>query len=171
MIFWFFGYPGIGKDYLAEKLSELVSIPHINADDFLTKIDKKKLIDGTFTKKDRIKKLKRIISHIKKILRKYPHLTAADSLPDNLSRELLLKTFGSNITFIHVSAPTAIHKKRLKERQGHFFTVEMLDSWIKRHWEEIKIQYISLRNVPIKSQKLEKKLLKIYKKVLDGITP
>ena len=47
MIYWFFGYPGVGKDYLAEKLSQLVSIPHIDADNFLTNTDKKKLIEGT----------------------------------------------------------------------------------------------------------------------------
>ncbi|OGE64288.1 hypothetical protein A3I48_03610 [Candidatus Daviesbacteria bacterium RIFCSPLOWO2_02_FULL_36_7] len=163
MIYWFFGYPGVGKDYLAEKLSQLVSIPHIDADNFLTNTDKKKLIEGKFTQKDRIRKLKRIVVYIKKILPKYSNLAIADSLPDNLSRKFLFDTFIANITFIYVSAPKTIHLKHLKGRKGHFFKAEMLDPWIKKHWEAIQIPYTPFKTVTGNSKILDKKLLEIYK--------
>lgn len=162
MVFWFFGYPGIGKDFLATKLSRLVAIPHINADDFLTATDKKKLIKGTFTQQDRIKKLKRIITYINKLLPKHPSLVAADSLPDNLSRQLLFDTFAPEITFIYVHAPRKIHLSRLKARKEHFFTMDLLDAWIKKHWKPIDIPYISFQNSEGAEPKIEKKLLAIY---------
>lgn len=164
MIYWFFGYPGVGKDFLAKKLAQLVSIPHIDADDSLTPIDKQKLIKGTFTQKDRIRKLKRIIAHIRKLLLKYPTLTTADSLPDNLSRQLLFKNFKPNIIFIHVSAPKAIHLKQIKERKNHFFKAQFLEPWIKKHWEPIQIPYISFKNLPEYDRELEKRLLRIYER-------
>lgn len=160
MIFWFFGYPGIGKDFLAEKLSKLASIPHIDADDFLSKTDKKKLSNGSFTQRDRIRKLKRIIKQVK-LLEKNPNIAAADSLPDNLSRKLLLDSFRENITFIYVTAPKKLHLKRLKSRKNHFFTENLLDNWINKHWETIEIPHTTFQNIE-DLKKLEKKLLSIY---------
>lgn len=164
MIYWFFGYPGVGKDFLAKKLSKVINIPYIDADDFLTPTDKQKLIKGTFAQKDRIRKLKRIIAHINKLLSKHSHLTAADSLPDNLSRNFLLETFKSNIIFIYVTVPKSAHLKQLKERKGHFFKAELLDTWIKKHWEDIQIPYIPFKNLSGDEKKMEKRLLSIYQK-------
>lgn len=165
MIFFFFGYPGIGKDYCAKRLSSLVNIPHLDADDFLTKQDQEKLIKGSFTKKDRLRKLKRIIINIKK---NFPNqnLTIGDSLPDNLSRKLLVDSFGENIIFIHLHTLRAIHLKRLSERKNHFFTADLLRSWIKTHWQPINISYIPLNNSSKNMDRLDKKLLQIYQKVI-----
>lgn len=160
MIFFFFGYPGIGKDYCAERLSKLANIPHINADNFLTKSDQAKLLKGIFTTEDRIKKLKRIVKFINENYSNQ-NLTIGDSLPDHNSREFLMGQFGKNITFIQVTAAKAIHVKRITERKDHFFTKELLDNYIK-NWEEIKIPYLPLKN----SGNLDEKLLQIYKKVL-----
>lgn len=162
MIFWFFGYPGIGKDFWAEKLSKLVSIPHLNADDFLTPTDRRKILNSTFTQHNRIKKLKRIISHIKKGLPKSPHIIATDSLPDNMSRKLLFDTFAPNIIFIHVTAPKQTHLNRLTARKDHFFTEKLLKVWIKKHWEKVNIPHLPFRNSQEGNEKIEKKLLNIY---------
>lgn len=163
MIFFFFGYPGIGKDYLAEKLSQLVNIPHIDADDFLTKKDKQKLINGTFNKADRLRKLAGIVKYIKKL--KAPNIAAADSLPDNDSRQFLIDQFGKDIIFIYVYSSKSTHLKRLKKRKDHFFTKNLLDDYIKKHWEEIEIPHIKLLNEEIENAQIDKKLLHISHKV------
>ncbi|MDO8619295.1 MAG: hypothetical protein Q7R49_05120 [Candidatus Daviesbacteria bacterium] len=159
MIFFFFGYPGIGKDFCAERLSKLTNIPHIDADNFLTKSDKQKLLNGTFTKVNRLKKLARIVKYIKKL--DSPNITIGDSLPDQDSRKFLMEQFGKDITLIHVQSSKSTHLKRIKERRNHFFTKELLGTYIN-HWEEISITHIPLEN----SGNLDEKLLQIFKKVL-----
>ncbi len=162
MIYWFFGYPGIGKDYLAEKLSQLAQITHIDVDNFLTKTDKKKLIEGTFTKKDRLSKLQRLTQAIKDPNQDY---AVADSLPDNTSRLFLRKNFKENIVFILVQASLKTHQQRLKKRKDHFFIQEMAQQYIAKNWELIKnFKHEIIKNKNGNSKKIEKDLLKIYKK-------
>lgn len=170
MIFWFFGYPGVGKDYVAKKLAQVVNIPHVDADDFLTESDKQKLIKGSFTSQDRIRKLKRITVFINKLLLRYPHLAVADSLPDNESRKMLFNTFMNNIIFVYVQASKTTHVSRIKGRKSHFFTKEMIEKWIKQHWEPINIPYISLQNSGGGKLELEKKLLNIFLKSISPST-
>ena len=163
MVFWFFGYPGIGKDFCAEKLSKLAKIPHVDADDFLTDLDKNKLTSGTFGDEDRIKKLTRIIIYMKSL--KYPNLTIGDSLPTETARKFVLESLGENVVLILVRSDPKIHQERIRERRGHFFREEYLDSWIKKPWQEVKVDHLDLENV---KGKLEEQLLRIYNQFITS---
>ncbi len=141
MIYWFFGYPGIGKDYCARELSLIGKFPHVDADDFLTEEDRKKLLTHKFTSQDRMLKLTRIVDHIKNMQKHHHDIAVADSLPDNISREFILRSFNIDIRLILVTAPPEIHKKRLAKRKNHFFTENLLDIYIRKNWQEIKVPH------------------------------
>ncbi len=161
MIYWFFGYPGIGKDYLAEILADITKISYINGDSLLAKKEVKKLISGTFTKKDRLVKLKRISNYLNRIK---GDITITDSLPDKKSREFLLKKFKKKIIFILVKSSAKEHEEKIKNRKEHFFTEEMLSQYIKK-WEPINdFPHIVFCNEDKTKTELKKELLKIYNK-------
>ena len=163
MIFWFFGFPGIGKDFCAKRLKKLINAKYIHIDSFLTKQDKQKLIDGTFSTEDRLNKLKRTADYFKKVLKKNKHIVAADSLPDHQSRNFLYKNFQNNIVFILVKVSAEIHKRRIHERENHFFTEDMLAHWEKKHWvEPIKIPYLVLDNNKDGDKHIKLEVVKIY---------
>lgn len=145
MIYWFFGYPGIGKDYCAEQLSKIGKFPHIDADDFLTKNDREKLLKGTFSVEDRLKKLQRIVSSLRKLLKTDKDIAIGDSLPDNKSRKFILNSFPNNIKLILITADSEKHKKRISNRKNHFFTEELLEDY-KKKWEEISVRHIVFEN-------------------------
>lgn len=146
MIYWFFGYPGIGKDHSAKKLSVLGKFPHVDADDFLTEEDKEKLLSNTFSKEDRLLKLGRIVQHLQSLLRHHEHIAVADSLPDNVSRLFILNSFPGKIKLVLVTADETTHKKRLAKRKNHFFTEELLDNYIKKNWEKVTVSHIEYDN-------------------------
>ena len=159
MIYWFFGYPGIGKDYCAKKLSLIKEFPYIDADDFLTEEDRDKLLDKSFTIEDRLLKLERIITHIRSLQKHHESITVADSLPDNASRNLVKNSFSEKIKLILVTAPDEIHKKRIAKRKNHFFTAELLDDYIKKHWKKINVPYVEFENIASEWEERLKKLL------------
>jgi gluconate kinase len=163
MIFWFFGFPGVGKDYCAKVASRLINAAYLNVDDFLTEEDKEKLIDGTFNQHDRLNKLMRVKAFIESSMDK-GNIVVADSLPDNLSRSFLKKSL-ENIVFILVEADVKIHKKRLKERKNHFFTESLLDDWKMKHWEEVNIPHIILRNDENGEKKISEEFTRIYNSI------
>ncbi len=146
MIYWFFGYPGIGKDYCAHHLARLGGFISIDADDYLTKSDRKKLLNKTFTKEERIKKLSRIVSHLKILLKTNSNIAIGDSLPDNKSRKFILDSFRNNIKLILVTSDPEKHKIQMSKREDHFFTAELLEDYIKNNWEEIEVSYIEFQN-------------------------
>lgn len=149
MIYWFFGYPGVGKDYCAMKLAQICNISHIDADEYLTDREKKKLVEGKFTTKDRLIKLKRIVIDLQSI-NSFNSFTIGDSLPDNASREFVLNSLGENVKLIHVTSPSYLHKKRMKRRKKHFFTLDLLDSYISNNWEDIEVRHLEFNNIPSK---------------------
>lgn len=161
MIYWFWGYPGIGKDYLAKMFGEITHTFYINGDTLLTKTEKGKLITGTFSKEDRLKKLKRIAKYLHKFKK---DIVITDSLPDEGSREFLLKSFKKNIIFILVKSSAVKHKKQVKNRKEHFFTSNMLNNYIKNNWEPVKnFPHLILKNENKTETQLKKELLRIYK--------
>ncbi len=143
MIFWFFGYPGIGKDYCARRLSEITDCFYVHADAYLTISEKEKLQLGTFTREDRHKKLERICDNLLRLLTMHPAITIGDSLPDEKSRLYVQQTLGANLCLVRVVADVSTHKRRITERGNHFFTPDLLDDWIEKHWEEPQDRYIT----------------------------
>ena len=164
MVFWFFGFPGSGKDFCANKFSKILKAPYVNADDFLTEELKRKLVDGTYTIEDRIEKLEKICQYILNLLKQNSHVIATDSLPDNRSRQLILDTFKNQIKMILVTVSLEAHKKRLKKRQNHFFTADLLDKWVTKFWEPITFHHTILKNDKSGDQELIKKLKILAKK-------
>ena len=164
MIFWFFGFPGIGKDYVAGKLSKLTGIKKIDADDFLTDNEKRLLKKGSFTKADRLFKLSRITKRLKELLKKHKNIAVVDSLPDNDSRLFIINSFSPDLVLIHVKASKKTHMDRLSKRKDHFFTIAELKGWIKKHWEEVEVDHVVLENEN-DDKLLEKNLLALYNRV------
>jgi len=166
MIYWFCGYPGIGKDFLAKKLSKLVNIDYVNADGFLTKKDKEKLVLGNFTSKDRLKKLLRIVKFIKS---KKGNLAIGDSLPDNTSRKFLDRTLNKNVAFILVRSSQSLHTQRLRERKGHFFPENIVKDYIEKNWDTVfEPKHFVFNNKQRTPGELEGHLLALYKKIADA---
>lgn len=167
MVFWFLGFPGSGKSYCARILGTEIEIPVVDGDDFLTDENKERLIKGTFSKKERFEKLDRIIKFTRITLKKNKHVAVVDSLPSNSSRKLVLESFPNNVVFILVEAISEVFRKRIKERKGHFFMEEMLDKWIKDHWEEIReIEYLRLDNSKENDGKLSERILQLLNSYL-----
>lgn len=146
MIYWFFGYPGVGKDFCAQTLGRLLACPYIDADDYLLEADLQVLKAGNFTVQQRLDKLERISTDIERALKTQDHLTIADSLPDELSRQFLLDKFGKNILLIRVVSDDSLHRQRLKNRKGHFFKDEMLDQYLSQHWQPVQKPHVLLVN-------------------------
>jgi len=154
MIYWFWGYPGVGKDYLAKIFGEITNTLYIDGDSLLTNIEKKRLIAGTFSKEDRLKKLKRITNYLHKLKK---DVIITDSLPDKNSREFLLKSFKKNIIFILVKSSPLKHKRQLQDRKGHFFKYNMLNKYIKNNWEPVEnFPHFILKNTNKTKRKLKK---------------
>lgn len=166
MVFWFFGYPGVGKDYCAQKFKEIAKIPYLHGDDFLNVIERKKLLSGTFTSMDRLNKLRRIVKQLKIYLLESKNIVIADSLPDNASREFLISQFKDKIVFIYVKTPKTVWLKRLEKRGDHFFTKNHAIDYVKRYWQEITIEHEIIDN-GIDEENLEGNILKIYNKYKD----
>jgi gluconate kinase len=160
MIYWFLGYPGVGKDYLAKLLSTITPVRYINADKFLTKTEKEKIKDGTFNSIDRLKKLKRICIALK---RYSCDISIGDTLPNQKSRIFLSKNFKNKIVFILVKTSHKKHLHQLKRRKNHFFKLSMLDTYINS-WDNLgTLPHLVLDTTKLNKIKLKTKLLKIYK--------
>ena len=156
MVYWFFGFPGIGKDYCAKKFSELTGSSYVSADSFLTAQEKEKLMNGTFTKIDRLIKLERICAAL---MHMGANIAIADSLPDAASRDYVHTYFNNNVRFLLVTASPEIHRQRIARRTDHFFTADILDRWIAQHWNgNITIPYTVIKN---SSQDIEEQLRRI----------
>lgn len=169
-VYWFFGYPGVGKDFCAKILSEAAGIDYINADDFLTDDERHALRNGTFTGQDRLQKLKRIADHLQSLLRAGKSVAVADSLPDNISRAFIVNEFKDHIALILVRAPETTHRKRIRERKGHFFTHDLLDAWVKKHWEPVTVAHHALHNDAATKKELRERILDLYHTVNDSVS-
>ena len=160
MIYLIWGYPGVGKDYIARLFSECIGIPRIETDKFLTKREKDKLINNSFTDEDRTRKLKRLVKYLKQ---RKGSCIVTDSLPTQNSRLFLKKHFEHQIIFILVKSPKKIHYARIENRKNHFFKKSNLDNYISK-WEPIKgFSCVTFINGTQSEESLKKKLLKIYK--------
>lgn len=162
MIFWFFGFPGIGKDYCARRLSEMTDCFYVHADDYLTLAGKEKLQKGTFTTRDRLKKLKKICDDLLWLGKVHRAISIGDSLPNEQSRHFVSRVLGSHVRFVHVLADIGTHQRRIAKRSGHFFTKEMIDRWIIQHWEDPKEQSIIFDTTDICPMRLDRELHGLY---------
>lgn len=162
MIYFFFGYPGIGKDYCAKRLSELLNCLNIDADTYLTDKERAKLKNGTFTADDRADKLQRICDDIADKLIKNKDITIGDSLPNQAAREFIVKYFGDNVKMILVQSSAEVHQKHISERKDHFFTEDILKDYIDSNWEPIKIKHQTIINDSNDLSSLDDQLKKLY---------
>ena len=141
-VIWFFGPPGSGKGFCATKLSEILGVPHVDADEgeFLTPEYRKALEDFTLTQDMRTNKLERIRDYVIWLLGHQGHdqVVVEDSLPNRASRELVLNGFGEpiNVLMVYVKTDPDVQRLNLEKRkEEHFFTADMLPAWME-NWEE-----------------------------------
>lgn len=134
MWYWFFGIPGSGKTHTAKLFSRMIGIPHFEGDDFHTEADRDAIAEGTFTLQDRYAQLERISSalHRERTLR----AVITHPLPDKSSRRLVHRLSDNRAQLVHVTAPLPLIKARLRGRKNHHFGENLLDAWLRRHWEQ-----------------------------------
>ncbi len=161
MIYWFWGYPGVGKDYVAKKFCALFPVSYVEGDTLLTPTERQKITDGTFTKIDRLEKLARISKQIKEM---QGDIAITDSLPDKTSRAFLQNEFGKEIIFIRVITSPEKHQAQLKDRTEHFFTSAMLDQYIEKNWEPVD----DFPHTVVQSDALEETLNETLAKIYHG---
>ena len=161
MVYFFFGYPGIGKDFCAKRLSQLLSCLNIDADTYLTDPERQKLKNGTFTSEDRINKLRRICDDLSSKLENNNDITIGDSLPNQAAREYIANYFGDKVVMILILSESKLHNKRITNRKNHFFTKDILKDYIKNNWEPVTIDCLKLNNDSDNIQELDKGLLEI----------
>jgi len=148
MVFWFFGLPGSGKDFCAEQMHQLFDVPHIDADDYIDTEYRKKVKEATLTDADRLKKLERIINHIKQQKKDgiATDFCVADSLPSYQSREFVESLLPGEVQLVHVNVDQEIHKKRINARQDHFLTGDVLETYKKTYWQPLNKKYATINN-------------------------
>jgi len=122
------GVCGAGKSLLASRLSQRLSIGMVEADDFHSPENKRKMSAGeALTDTDRMPWLDAVALAAKlKIYCEGGAVIACSSLKRSY-RDRLRATLPSCL-FIHLTGPRALIAERLTGRQGHFVGETLLDS-------------------------------------------
>lgn len=134
MIYWFFGIPGSGKSFVADRFSVMTGIRAFNGDDFHSTDDRKAIEAGKFTLAHRHTQLTRI-AHALRALGKSDAIVT-HPLPDRESRARIQRLYSDAGRLVYVKAPIELIKHRLGRRTGHHFRADQLDAWIPKHWQE-----------------------------------
>ena len=135
-VIWCFGPPGSGKDYVARRLAHSLGGLSLDCDDFLTESQRIRLKQGTFSAEDRAAKFELITTNVESLLNLDPNraIIIADSLPTHESR--LNVSQAMSPTFILIKVDPDKQRERIAKRTGHFFTADLLDDWLSKHWQE-----------------------------------
>lgn len=127
------GVSGCGKSTVGSKAAEQLDIPFLEGDDFHPATNITKMSGGiALTDKDRmpwvdamVKSCNLAVPHSQKT--KQSVILACSALSETV-RERLRKGLNHPCRFIHLHGDQAVLKKRLSDRKGHFFKVDLLAS-------------------------------------------
>lgn len=125
------GVSGAGKTTVGTALSQALSWPFYDADDYHSARSIEKMSRGhPLTDEDRAPWLEAVCTLIAGILRADERGVVACSALKRRHREALIPSDAPSgaIRFVHLDVPRAVLLARLEQRRNHFFPPELLDS-------------------------------------------
>ncbi len=121
------GVCGCGKSTVGRHLAELMNIPFVEGDDFHSAENTARMSAGTpLTDKDRTPWLKSLGE-----LLAGKQIVLSCSALKRQYRDILRKTSGKSLIFIHINVERELLEQRLQARKGHFAGPELLDSQLQ----------------------------------------
>lgn len=122
------GVSGAGKSAVGERLSNDLGWPFVDGDDLHPAANVRKMASGVpLTDEDRAPWLQRVRDVILKYSRSGRSAIIACSALKQAYRDFLLAGLSdARLVYLQVTPPVA--KRRLRERQGHFFDPSLLES-------------------------------------------
>lgn len=119
------GVAGCGKSTIGAALSDRLGIPYRDADDLHPQDNIDKMRRGIpLTDADRHPWLIRV----GQALRDSPDLLVGCSALKRAYRDLIRRTAGAPVVFVHLAGPRDVIAARLAGRTGHFLPARLLDS-------------------------------------------
>lgn len=128
MVYIVFGVSGVGKTTVAKKLSETLSIPFYDADDFHSEHNISKMENGIpLNDTDRRPWLETLGENIKDWESNKGGVLACSALKESY-RKLLKSIPEENLKWIFLDADINVITNRLKSRKGHYFKPKLLQT-------------------------------------------
>ncbi|MDX1471200.1 MAG: gluconokinase [Flavobacteriaceae bacterium] len=121
------GVSGSGKTTIGELLSQKLSLPFYDADDFHTEENVIKMSGGIpLTDDDRLPWLLKLAKQIKKWKKGSGAILACSALKESYRK--ILNEADQNIFWVYLYGKSEKIVERLENREGHFFGPEMIKS-------------------------------------------
>lgn len=121
------GVSGSGKTTIGELLSEKLSLPFYDADDYHSEENQDKMENGIpLTDEDRLPWLELLSKKIKKWEKGFGAILACSALKESYRK--VLNGANKSIIWIYLYGKQDLIKQRIEEREDHFFDVDLLQS-------------------------------------------
>ncbi len=128
MVYIVCGVSGTGKTTVGKILANHLGLPFFDADDFHSEANVQKMAKGTpLNDADRVEWLSDLSSEILKWEKQGGAVLACSALKEQYRQQLVVDTH-SNVKWIVLEGDRELILSRMKQRKGHFFSAEMLDS-------------------------------------------
>ncbi len=130
MIIVVMGVAGCGKTSVGEALAERLGWPFLEGDAFHPQSNKDKMAAGTpLTDEDRWPWLDRIAKDMAAIAGRGKSAIVGCSALKRIYRDRLRGDGDARtVRFVHLAGSLDVHRRRIRERSGHFMPASMLDS-------------------------------------------
>ncbi|WP_127137914.1 gluconokinase [Flagellimonas oceanensis] len=143
------GVSGSGKTEIGKLLSEKLSRPFFDGDDFHPEANVKKMSSGhPLNDEDR----KEWLIALNKLAVDHKHkgaIIACSALKKNY-RSLLRAGMGNCMTFVYLDGSFELIKSRLEKRKGHFMPINLLQSQFDALEPPSKAIIVSIEETPVK---------------------
>ena len=128
MVYVIFGVSSSGKTTIGKKISLKLGIPFYDADDFHSNTNIEKMSTGVpLDDYDRLGWLQKVLLKINESNKNNGAIFACSALKEKY-REILSGSYKNEVEFIFLKIDKSEATKRLKIRENHFFSIELLDN-------------------------------------------
>ena len=148
MIYVVMGVAGCGKTTVARMLSEALGVGCYEADDYHTPANVEKMRNAApLTTEDRLPWLGRLAEEIGRWANCGGAVLACSALRKSY-RDILRSGAEGKVVFIYLKGSKDLIVERMKERAGHFFPLELLDSQFEALQEPQSAITVDLDSTP-----------------------
>jgi len=127
-VLFIMGVSGVGKSTIGELLSQQLSIPFFDGDDYHPEKNVKKMAEGkALTDEDRFDWLVKLNELAKEQINHNSCIIACSALKEDY-RDILKKNIDANVKWIFLNGSFDQISNRLKQRKGHFMPSSLLKS-------------------------------------------